>query len=114
MLELVYSGSPSLQPESISLLFLTSLTLKAVQPGELIKAIVAPNLSVPCDWLSAVFHVFESKFRNIQHLVGCAIFYLGSQVCQGCILSVLKHASCGDAHWKRMLSSGRTWMAHVL
>ena len=75
-LELAYSDNPSLNPDSIFLPRLTSLTLKAMHPRGLISALVAPNLShlcftavIPCDGLSTVFGGFESKFRGVHHLV---------------------------------------------
>lgn len=104
-LELVYSDSPSFQPDSISLPFLTSLTLKATQPRELIKAVVAPNLSylhftvvVPCDRLSAVFHGFESKFRNVRHLVLDAPSSLLDVECAEVVSSVFSNAHHVEMH----------------
>ena len=73
-LKLVYSTSLSLQPESISLPSLTSLTLEAKHPRGLISAIIAPRLTCFClitpastDQLSTAFHGFESKFPNVHH-----------------------------------------------
>jgi len=104
-LELVYSDSPSLEPDSISLPFLTSLTLKATQPRELIKAVVAPNLSylhftvvVPCHQLSAVFHGFESKFRNIRHLVLDAPSSTLEIECAEVVSSVFSNARHVEVH----------------
>jgi len=101
----VYSDSPSLQPDSISLPFLTSLTLKATQPRELIKAVVAPNLSylyftvvVPCHQLSAVFHGFESKFRNIRHLVLDAPSSTLEVECAEVVSSVFPNAHHMEVH----------------
>jgi len=104
-LKLVYSDSPSLQPDSISLPFLTSLTLKATQPRELIKAVIALNLSylyftvvVPCDRLSAVFHGFESKFRNIRHLVLDAPSSTLEVECAEVVSSVFSNARHVEVH----------------
>lgn len=70
------SDYPSLQPDSISLPLLTSLTLEVAHPRGLILAFVAPQLLylhftavLPTDWTSTVFHGSESKFRHVQHLV---------------------------------------------
>ena len=74
-LELQYSCSSALQPDSISLPFLTSLTLRAQYPGNLISALLAPQLSyfsltrpsTPfAPSLSTVFHGCESKFYNVR------------------------------------------------
>ncbi|KAL4072393.1 hypothetical protein V8B97DRAFT_360983 [Scleroderma yunnanense] len=97
-LELAYSDYHSLKPDSISLPFLTSLTLKAMYPRELISAIVAPKLSdlyfaavVPCDQLSTVFYGFESKFRNVQHLVLDAPSSILAVECADVVSSVFRN-----------------------
>ena len=70
------SDYPSLQPDSISLPFLTSLTLKVWHPRGLISALVAPQLLYLhftavhlTDWPSTIFHGFKSKFCHVQRLV---------------------------------------------
>ena len=75
-LKIVYSNDTSLEPDSIPLPSLTSLTLKVECPRMLISAIVAPRLSyfdfdvdvldVP---LFTVFRGFEAKFRRVHHVV---------------------------------------------
>lgn len=73
-LKLAYSACPPLQPSSIPLPFLTSLTLEGSHPNELLSAIVAPQLihvylTVTDDEdLSTVSNGLESKFHNTQHL----------------------------------------------
>ena len=74
-LALTYSGRPSLQTDSISLPFLTSLTLRAKHPKELLLAIVPLNLlyfhltvEEPGDEQRTLFHGLKSKFRSVQHL----------------------------------------------
>ena len=76
-LELEYSDCAPLRLNSIYLPFLTSLTLKARFPRELISAVIAPQLSYfsltkiynysDSDPLSTVFHGCESKFNKVQH-----------------------------------------------
>ena len=75
-LKLVYSNYTLLELDSISLPSLTSLTLEAERPKELILAIVAPRLSyfdfnveVLVDPLSTVCRGLESKFRKVHHVV---------------------------------------------
>ena len=75
-LKLVYYNHPPLQPDSISLPFLTSLTLKAKHPRGLISAIVVPQLSYldfavidHSGLLSTTFRGFESKFGRVRHFV---------------------------------------------
>ena len=70
------SDCPLLQPNSISLPFLTSLILSVRHPRGLMSAIVAPQLLYlhfadifPSHGLSTAFHGFESKFPHVQHLV---------------------------------------------
>ena len=74
-LKLVYSACPLLQPNSISLPSLTSLTLGAQYPRGLISAIVVPRLSYfhfmiipPENQLCIAFRGSESKFRGVQRL----------------------------------------------
>ena len=74
-LVLACTGGPSLQPDSISLPFLNSLTLESIQPRALLSAIVTPNLShfhlttfEPRERLSTVFRGLESKFPHVRHL----------------------------------------------
>ena len=74
-LALTYSGRPFLQTDSISLPLLTSLTLQAKCPRELLLAIVPSNLLYfhltlvePGNEQRTLFHGLKSKFRTVQHL----------------------------------------------
>ena len=74
-LNLAYSRRVTLEPDSISLPVLTSLTLQTNRPRGLISVIVAPQLSYfrlvvasPNDRIFSLLHGFESKFCNVEHL----------------------------------------------
>ena len=74
-LALTYSGRPFLQTDSISLPLLTSLTLQAKYPRELLLAIVPSNLLYfhltlvePGNEQRTLFYGLKSKFRSVQHL----------------------------------------------
>ncbi|KAG6333223.1 hypothetical protein ID866_5868 [Astraeus odoratus] len=67
---------PPIPENSISLPFLTSLTIVAFQPGQLIRAVVVPRLTYFCleggeegDPLSVVFDGLQSKFSSVHNLV---------------------------------------------
>ena len=62
-LKLAYSDNPPLKTDSISLPCLTSLTLKAMHPRELISAMVVPNLSYLC--FTTVFVSDDTLFRTM-------------------------------------------------
>ena len=104
-LKLAYSTCPSLQPDSISLPFLTSLTLEAKHPRGLISAVVAPQLSyfwltplTSADQLSTLFCGFESKFRNVHHFGFHVVNGSISVVDAKCISAVFQNVRHVELH----------------
>ena len=103
-LNLVYSACPPLQPDSIVLPFLTSLTLEGNHPRELISAIVAPRLSyfyltaagIPEGQLSTLFCGIESKFLSVQRL-GFFVFKSGVDCCRS-VASVFPNVRHVELH----------------
>ena len=104
-LKLKYCSCPPLQSNSISLPFLTSLTLKAEFPRELISAVLAPQLSYfsltvlsildGSDPLSTIFHGCGSKFHNVQHFgLRVAEDSVSIVECAGSISSLFFFACC--------------------
>ena len=107
-LKLVCSSDPSLQPNSIYLSSLTSLTLEVEYPRELFLAIVAPRLShLDFDGkdldepLSAVFWGFGSKFRRVHHVVlhvGSSQFTVGCAEVVSLAFPNVRHVKLDTMH----------------